>query len=356
MAATGFTPISLYYSATASAVPLAANLVSGELALNTLDGKLYYKNSSNVVTLLAAAAAATGTVSSVAQSFTGGLIFVSGSPITTSGTLALTVAGTSGGIPYFSSASTWASSAALTQYGVVYGGGAGSTPNSTAAGTTGQSLTAVTGGAPIWATTPQGTVTSVATGTGLTGGPITSTGTIAIDSTVVTLTGTQTLSNKTIQGGAINSGTAVASTSGTSIDFTSVPSWAKRITLLFSGVSTSGTSIPQVQIGPTSAVETSNYLGSTVLDTTPINYSSGFLFGSSWAGAVVFYGTVVLQLIDGTANSWVATIVFGRSDQAGTIYGGGGKVISGGALSRIRVTTVNGTDTFDAGKINYFYE
>ncbi len=53
MAATGFTPISLYYSATASAVPLAANLTAGELALNTADGKLYYKNSSNVVTLLA---------------------------------------------------------------------------------------------------------------------------------------------------------------------------------------------------------------------------------------------------------------------------------------------------------------
>jgi hypothetical protein len=54
-----------------------------------------------------------GSVTSVAQSFTGGLISVAGSPITTSGTLALTVAGTSGGIPYFSSASTWATSAAL---------------------------------------------------------------------------------------------------------------------------------------------------------------------------------------------------------------------------------------------------
>ena len=55
MAASGFTPISLYYSATAAAVPLAANMTAGELALNTNDGKLYYKNSSNVVTLLAGA-------------------------------------------------------------------------------------------------------------------------------------------------------------------------------------------------------------------------------------------------------------------------------------------------------------
>ena len=93
-----------------------------------------------------------GTVTSVAQSFTGGLISVSGSPITGSGTLALSVAGTSGGIPYFSSASTWATSAALTQYGVVYGGGAGATPVATAAGTTGQVLTATTSGAPSWTT------------------------------------------------------------------------------------------------------------------------------------------------------------------------------------------------------------
>lgn len=77
----------------------------------------------------------TGTVTSVAQSFTGGLISVAGSPITTSGTLALTVAGTSGGIPYFSSSSTWASSAALAANALVIGGGAGAAPSTMATGT-----------------------------------------------------------------------------------------------------------------------------------------------------------------------------------------------------------------------------
>lgn len=76
-----------------------------------------------------------GTVTSVAQSFTGGLISVAGSPITTSGTLALTVAGTSGGIPYFSSASTWASSAALAANALVVGGGAGAAPSTVTTGT-----------------------------------------------------------------------------------------------------------------------------------------------------------------------------------------------------------------------------
>jgi hypothetical protein len=101
-------------------------------------------------------AAASSGVTSVAQSFTGGIVSVGGSPITTSGTLALTVAGTSGGVPYFSSGTTWASSAALTQYGIVYGGGAGAAPVATAAGTTGQFLGANTSGAPTWQTPPGG--------------------------------------------------------------------------------------------------------------------------------------------------------------------------------------------------------
>lgn len=68
MAQAGFTPISLYHSATASATPLAANLVAGELAINTNDGKLYYKDSSNVVQLLASKAGASGDVVGPASS------------------------------------------------------------------------------------------------------------------------------------------------------------------------------------------------------------------------------------------------------------------------------------------------
>lgn len=81
------------------------------------------------------AAAGVGSVTSVAQTFTGGLISVGGSPITSAGTLALTVAGTSGGIPYFSSASTWTSSGVLAASAIVLGGGAGVAPATTTTGT-----------------------------------------------------------------------------------------------------------------------------------------------------------------------------------------------------------------------------
>jgi len=110
-------------------------------------------------------------------------------------------AGTSGGIPYFSSTSTIASSALLTQYGVVYGGGSGAAPVATAAGTTGQVLTATTGGAPTWANpATSGTVTSV-NGTGTVNG--------------ITLTGTVTTSGSLTLGGTLSGVSLTTQVSGT---------------------------------------------------------------------------------------------------------------------------------------------
>ncbi len=93
------------------------------------DGTVLTADSSNPNGVSYTVVGGTGTVTSAGTSFTGGLISVSGSPVTTTGTAALTVAGTSGGIPYFSSASTWASSAALTANRPVIGGGAGAAPS-----------------------------------------------------------------------------------------------------------------------------------------------------------------------------------------------------------------------------------
>jgi hypothetical protein len=189
MSATGYTPIQLYYSATASAVPVNTNLTSGELAINITDGKLYYKDNAGVVKLLASNASSTGTVSSVAQSFTGGIISVAGSPITTSGTLALTVAGTSGGIPYFSSGTTWATSAALVASALMVGGGAGNAPSTVTTGT--------------------GVVTALGVNTGSAGAFVVNGGALGTPSsgTVTNLTGTASINiNGTVGATTANTG------------------------------------------------------------------------------------------------------------------------------------------------------
>ena len=113
---------------------LIGNTTGNTLAKSTLTAGsgISITNGSGTITI---AATGTGTVSSVAQSFTGGIVSVAGSPITTSGTLALTIAGTSGGIPYFSSGTTWATSAALAASAIVLGGGAGAAPATTTTGT-----------------------------------------------------------------------------------------------------------------------------------------------------------------------------------------------------------------------------
>ena len=149
-------------------------------------------------------------------------------------------------------------------------------------------------------------------------------------------------------------GTAVASTSGTSIDFTSIPSWVKRVTVMFSGVSTSGTSNPLIQIG-SGSVQSTGYTGyCTNVSTSTITSTSGFPLNSA-AAANTLTGFLVLDLL--ASNKWV---IGGNSvlNQSGTIYAlmNSGEVTLSGALDRVRITTVGGTDTFDAGSINILYE
>jgi hypothetical protein len=154
-------------------------------------------------------------------------------------------------------------------------------------------------------------------------------------------------------------GTEQASTSGTSIDFTGIPSWVKKITIQFVGVSTNGTSNPLIQIGDSGGIETSGYLGASVqlADGAPVavsNYTAGF--GLRWAIAThVGHGSITLTLEDAAQFTWVASGMIALSDTARTIHVAGSKSLSA-ALDRVRITTVNGTDTFDAGAINILYE
>ena len=167
----------------------------------------------------------------------------------------------------------------------------------------------------------------------------------------------------TINSGAvlgITSGTAVASTSGTSIDFTSIPSWVKRITVMFNGVSTSGTSAKIIQLGDSGGVEISGYIGTgTVVGNgsgTSTAMSSGF-FASQGSGATdVLSGQATISLLDSATNTWAYSGVFGQSTATAIIYWSGGAKPLSATLDRVRITTTNGTDTFDAGSINILYE
>lgn len=162
--------------------------------------------------------------------------------------------------------------------------------------------------------------------------------------------------NKAVIKSDITSGTAVASTSGTSIDFTGIPSWVKRITVMLSGVSTSGTSIVQIQIGTSGGVQTTGYSsGAWLANTSNGNSTSAFLISNGGDAAYIRDGMASLTLLNGATGLWTYNSVFSGSTSGINSIGGGSKTLSG-TLDRVRITTANGTDAFDAGSINLLYE
>jgi hypothetical protein len=150
-------------------------------------------------------------------------------------------------------------------------------------------------------------------------------------------------------------GAAVASTSGTSIDFTAIPSWVRRVTVMLSGVSTNGTSNGLIQLGTSGGVVTTGYAGAGAFGPaySVSNYTTGFGMPIFSAATVVVEGAVTITNL--TGNTWTAAGTVSRSDAAvsGTTAG---RIALSGTLDRIRLTTVAGTDTFDAGTVNILWE
>jgi hypothetical protein len=147
------------------------------------------------------------------------------------------------------------------------------------------------------------------------------------------------------------SGTAVTA-SGTSIDFTGIPSWVKRVTVMFNGVSTSGTSNLLIQIGAGS-VTTSGYVSTAYTSAGAASSTAGFIATQTTTAATSQTGLATIVTLG--SNLWIAASSLGFSN---TSIGntGNGNITLGGTLDRVRITTVNGTDTFDAGTINIIYE
>ena len=140
------------------------------------------------------------------------------------------------------------------------------------------------------------------------------------------------------------------------VDFTSIPSWVKRITVMLNGVSTNGSTNLLIQIG-SGSVNTSGYSSAASYATTSVNAitsTGGFVVTSAVFSTSVTNGTVTLCLCN--SNTWVSSSVVSLVTSTGVQFSSGVSPSLSGTLDRVRITTVNGTDTFDAGSINILYE
>ena len=153
--------------------------------------------------------------------------------------------------------------------------------------------------------------------------------------------------------------TAKATTSGTSVEFTGIPSWVKRITMILNGVSVNGTNGMEVQIGsgsyPASGYDAvSSYLGSTTFGFGGSNSGFVIAMGNS---SFLCYGRYTLDLIGG--NQYIGSGVFHLNQPGTTRYSvqcAGASPVLAGPISEIRLAVVGGGNTFDAGSINIMYE
>lgn len=210
---------------------------------------------------------------------------------------------------------------------------------------------------------------TVGSGLTLSGGALSGTaasdtvsGVVELATNAETQTGTDTVRAVTPAGfraANIVNDTAKASTSGVNVDFTDIPSWAKRVTVMLSGVSTNGTSPPIIQLGTSGGIQTSGYLSANSIIGSSVvtaNFTNGFGVGvntAQWAATDIAHGAVVFSRL--TGDVWVAQGCVATSARAQLYVTSGSKDLAG-TLDRVRVTTSGGADTFDAGTINVSWE
>lgn len=158
----------------------------------------------------------------------------------------------------------------------------------------------------------------------------------------------------------IQIGTLQTTLSGTFKDLTGIPSWARRVTVVFRGVSTNGTAHLLLQLGTGGVPTATGYVGGTSLFT----YASGILNTTSTAGIPIysnladyaFYGSVQLDRIETAAHNWVATGTLLNSVSFPSVVNSSGAIVLANALDMVRLTTTTGTPAFDAGSVGITWE
>jgi hypothetical protein len=157
-------------------------------------------------------------------------------------------------------------------------------------------------------------------------------------------------------GGTVTNSTSV-SASGTSVSFTNLPSWVKRITVMINGTGTSTGSNQVIRFGSSNTSQTTGYNTTTTTTSgggvTAVTNTTGFHLGTSGnTSSNRFYGSLTLTFV--SSNNWVATATMAIPNAAQLFCSG--QVAMTGSLNSVFITSANGTDTFNAGTINILYE
>lgn len=239
----------------------------------------------------------------------------------------------------------------LTVTGLINANGGGLIRSGTAISTATTTFTGATTGIStiLTASTVTGTIQvgQVIAGTGIAAG------------TTITALGTGTGGAGTYTISPASTGTVSGAITVVGVDFLNIPSWAKRVTVMFQGVGTSGASVVLIRLGDSSSVETTGYSGSTQYASTYSTYSSvnGVTLdtGSTGGSSRVRSGAVIFNLLNPATNLWSVFGNIAPTTVDALITTAGTKALSA-ALNRVRITTFNGTDTFSAGSINILYE
>jgi hypothetical protein len=180
-------------------------------------------------------------------------------------------------------------------------------------------------------------------------------GAITVSAPLVAGTNTLTLQAATATNSVNTLATAVASTSGTSIDFTGLPAWVKRLTVMFNGVSVS-TSQFLIQLGTSGGVTATGYNGGSTRFASTTLASATITTGAYYVNntATTYSGATVFTNITGNSWTWMGQLGTPSASEYLTITSGG--VTLGSALTSVRITIVGGVATFTAGSVNILYE
>jgi hypothetical protein len=153
--------------------------------------------------------------------------------------------------------------------------------------------------------------------------------------------------------------TEKATTSGTTVEFTGIPSWVKRITMILNGVGPNGTNNLELQIGngsyATSGYDTlCSYVGGSTSSVSAFSGGFGIIVNNN---SGLCYGRYTLDLVGG--NKYIGSGVF-HVHQVGvaqyTMQSAGSSPVLSGPIDRIRIAVIGGVNTFDSGSINIMYE